>query len=258
MPFTTVNTLAKTLKTFCRDLFLAFPPKVECNLCGWRGRHFLSDAWHRHILCPRCRSEVRHRLFFAALQTTEVFSFGRIFGGKAVLHFAPEALIAAAIRREAGRYVTADLLRNDCDLVLDISGMAQVRDGSFDAVLAFDVLEHVPDFRKALTEIRRILSPDGFGIFTVPQKTGLAVTVEDPAVVTAEERIRHFGQADHLRIFGDDFSGIVESRGFRVTAVDASFFPAAMRKKNVLFPSRPSKHPLATHDRKIFFCRKTL
>ena len=41
-------------------------------------------------------------------------------------------------------------------------------DASFDLVLTSDTLEHIPDFRRALTETRRVLRPGGRHVFTVP------------------------------------------------------------------------------------------
>ncbi|MGQ0732807.1 MAG: class I SAM-dependent methyltransferase [Acidobacteriota bacterium] len=41
-------------------------------------------------------------------------------------------------------------------------------DGSFDTVLSFDVLEHVPDPAPALAEVLRVLRPGGRFLFTVP------------------------------------------------------------------------------------------
>jgi SAM-dependent methyltransferase len=41
-------------------------------------------------------------------------------------------------------------------------------DESFDLVLSSDTLEHVPNFREALRETRRVLRPGGRHIFTVP------------------------------------------------------------------------------------------
>ncbi len=41
-------------------------------------------------------------------------------------------------------------------------------DNSFDAIVAFDVLEHIPNDQKAVNEIMRVLKPGGFFIFTVP------------------------------------------------------------------------------------------
>jgi len=41
-------------------------------------------------------------------------------------------------------------------------------DASFDLVLMSETLEHVPDFRRALAEVRRVLRPGGRHVFTVP------------------------------------------------------------------------------------------
>ena len=41
-------------------------------------------------------------------------------------------------------------------------------DGIFDYVLTSDTLEHVPDFDRALGEIRRVLKPGAKHIFTIP------------------------------------------------------------------------------------------
>jgi len=41
-------------------------------------------------------------------------------------------------------------------------------DGAFDAVVSLDVLEHVPDYRRALAEFARVLRPGGVLVFTVP------------------------------------------------------------------------------------------
>jgi ubiquinone/menaquinone biosynthesis C-methylase UbiE len=52
-----------------------------------------------------------------------------------------------------------------------IQGDAQslpFKDGSFSAVICLEVLEHLPDFRKAVSEIHRCLKPEGQGIISVP------------------------------------------------------------------------------------------
>jgi SAM-dependent methyltransferase len=41
-------------------------------------------------------------------------------------------------------------------------------DGQFDFVLSFDVFEHVPDYRKAFRECRRVLRKGGVLFFTIP------------------------------------------------------------------------------------------
>ena len=43
-----------------------------------------------------------------------------------------------------------------------------LKDKSFDLITALDVIEHIPEEKKVLTEINRILKPDGFVVITVP------------------------------------------------------------------------------------------
>jgi SAM-dependent methyltransferase len=235
---------------------LSHPQKVHCNICGWKGRYFLSDSWHRHIKCPCCGLEIRHRLFLAALQNIDDLSFDQLIHGKRVLHFAPEEIVSRQLLGKAASYVTADLLQRKCDLRLDMSHMPEIGNATFDVVIAFDVLEHVPDYHAALEEVHRILSPWGVGIFTVPQPDDLGVTYENPAIVTPSERAKHFGQWDHLRLFGCDFPVTVEGKGFAVRVVDEATFPQDIRERCVLAPPQLSKRPLVTNFRKIFFCQK--
>ncbi|MDR3738727.1 MAG: class I SAM-dependent methyltransferase [Terracidiphilus sp.] len=253
----------KRIKRFVRgaisgfySTFLSFPKQVECSLCSWTGRHFRSDLWHKHIVCPRCHTMVRHRLFIASLRQIDEVRYEQIIDGKRVLHFAPEDSIRHLIEPRAGRYATADYLRPDCDFRVDMSDMPTIKDQSFDIVIAFDVLEHVPDFNRGLDEIRRVLAPGGYAILTVPQKDGLETTYEDASIVTEEDRLKHFGQVDHLRIFGNDFATVVEGRGFSVLAVDENSFPPEVQQRFVLAPLAPSANPLATNHRKVFFCRR--
>ncbi len=248
--------IANKVKSIIKSIILSYPKKVQCNVCDWSGRHFLSDAWHEHIICPKCYSDIRHRLLFAAFKNIDDLLFEKIISSKKILHLAPEKIIRSIIKGKAGYYATADFLRRDCDFKINMSHMPEIENESFDVVIAFDVLEHVPDYQKALEEVHRILTLNGMGIFTVPQKDKLLVTYEDPDIVTAEDRVKHFGQEDHLRIFGDDFPINVESKGFTVTVVNESCFPEKLIKKHILFPPTLSRHPLATNYRKVFFSQK--
>jgi hypothetical protein len=107
-----------------------------------------------------------------------------------------------------------------------------------------------------MREIFRVLSPGGCAILTVPQKDYLKETFEDPSIRSPEERERHFGQSDHLRIYGDDFPDLLATAGFRVTPIDEHSFPADLAQRHVLFPPRLSLRPLATNFRKVFFACK--
>lgn len=232
---------------------------VECNICGWQGDKFASTAWHLFSDCPGCRSGIRHRLLFAALSLLPGVGLSRIVVNKKVLHFAPDRYLSVLIKAKASVYKTADFSdAPGIDYNIDISHMKEVAGSSFDCVIACDVLEHVPDDAGAMDEIYRVLSPGGFCILTVPQKDGLKVTYENKAIDTPEGREAEFGQADHLRIYGSDFTGKLEGCGFLTAAIDETFFDAEIVEKHVLFPPVLSARPLATNYRKVFFGLKPI
>lgn len=252
----TAKRWAKALRAQVRMAALAFPVRVECNACNWRGRRFLDDDWHQDVCCPRCGSSVRHRLLLAAHRHVAGLDFDAVYGGRRVLHVAPEPILGRHIRPAAAAYVRADYLHDGVDIRLDITDMRDVGDGEYDVVIACDVLEHVSDFRRALAEMHRVLADGGMAILTVPQQDGLAMTREDPTATTDEARRAAFGQHDHVRMFGDDLPDEIARHGFTVDSVDHKRLPSEVVQRHRLAPER-SPHPLATNHRKVFFCRRT-
>src|SRR5262249_52435989 len=73
----------------------------------------------------------------------------------------------AYIRRAARTVNSARFLRALADNV-------PLRDGSFDAIVCLDVLEHVPDERALLAEVHRLLRPGGMLLLSVPHRGALA------------------------------------------------------------------------------------
>jgi SAM-dependent methyltransferase len=117
------------------------------------------------------------------------------------------ALIETARERAAERGLAIDYRVGDCER-LDLP------DASFDVVLCVHVLEHVPDDAAALRELHRILKPGGWGVIQVPILR--ETTDEDPSLTDPAERLRRFGQEDHVRIYGRDFAGRLEAAGFEL------------------------------------------
>ena len=235
--------------------------RVECNVCGYRANRLRSIVWHKYSICPRCYAHFRQRLLIAALTHTKEFSFEKLISGKKTLHFAPEEFLDKLIQKKSGTYHAADFLAEGysyrkIDFQLDISNMPSIQDSAYDCVIAFDVLEHVPDHLRGIREVFRILKKGGTGIFSIPQKDNLVTTYEDLSITNPTDREKHFGQYDHLRIYGSDFKEMLEAAGFKVSIIDEKNFSDELVKKHVLFPPVLSEHPLATNYRKIYFAVK--
>lgn len=183
----------------------------ECPVCGYQGR-FLGksippriDAW-----CPSCRSVGKHRLLWRVWHTQEPIN-----ASHRVLHFAPEACFRDWLNEKAGWYMTADYLRLDhVDRKLNIESL-DLGDESQDVIILNHVLEHVDD-AKALAELYRVSRRGGRVFITIPIIEGLTKTYENFSVNTNEERDLHFGQYDHLRVFGPDFRSRAATAGFKV------------------------------------------
>ena len=99
-------------------------------------------------------------------------------------------------------YVSADLDSPLAMANVDITDLP-FDDESFDLILCSHVLEHVHDDRLAMRELRRVLKPDGWALLLVPISAD--VTFEDPSIVRPSDRLRLFGQADHVRRYGPDY-----------------------------------------------------
>lgn len=116
-------------------------------------------------------------------------------------------------------YLTADLYNPQAMVQMDITDI-QYPDESFDVIYCSHVLEHVADDSQAIRELHRVLRPNGWAILLVP--IWADKTFEDPLVVTSEDRLRVFGQSDHVRIYGLDYVDRLRGAGFRaeVTSVE--------------------------------------
>jgi ubiquinone/menaquinone biosynthesis C-methylase UbiE len=123
--------------------------------------------------------------------------------------------------------------------VLDIEAMA-LADQSQNCIVCSHVLEHVDD-KKALAEIYRVLSPGGVALIMLPVIEGWATTYENPKVRTPEERMRHYGQADHVRYYGADVRGRIRAAGFQLeefTAEGEDVLTYALQRGEKLFIAR--------------------
>ena len=165
-----------------------------------------------NVLAPGTLSLERHRLLWLFLKNeTDFFS-----KSQKVLHFAPEQAFYKRFRKlKHLDYTTTDLNSPLADVKADICDLP-FEDDTYDTIFCNHVLEHIPNDKKAMQELYRILKPGGMAILQVPQELDREKTFEDATVTDPKERARIFGQYDHVRVYGQDYFDLLRAVGFKV------------------------------------------
>lgn len=210
-----------------------------CACCGWHLSAFDLVPPRDSKQCPRCRAGERQRLL--TLYFSKIGLFNQV---KNVLHVAPEYVLAKQFLNRSGiRYTSCDYAVGFAEVQADLMNLP-FKKNEFDFVLCCHVLEHVDDDKKAMAELFRVIQPSGILIAMVPFNKTRAETYEDATITSPVERLKHFGQEDHVREYGLDFVTRLESAGFKVETIEASdVIPISEWDKNGLM------------DEQIFVCR---
>lgn len=184
-----------------------------CPVCGKSSRRFrqFGIVPRENARCVHCGALERHRFLWLFVSTrTDLFDGT----AKRMLHVAPELCLESRLRQPLGdNYLSADLFSARAMVKMDITNI-EYPDQSFDVIYCSQVLEHVQDDRKAIREFCRVLKSDGWAILLVPITA--EETFEDSSIVEPEERVRAFGQADHVRRYGPDYVDRLHEAGFSV------------------------------------------
>ena len=226
---------------FCHLRFRKLAPRGR-DLPVYAAKGVIGGGY-RHAECPWCRSNDRERLLYLFLRRHT-----RLFRTPLrVLHFAPEARLSRRIARsQPAGYTTADLRMPGVELLVDLTDLP-LPDSSFDVVICSHVLEHVPDDRQAMRELRRVLAPGGWAVLQVPIGSRLEQTEEEDAArpLTGEQRAERFGDPSHARLYAErDYVRRLEEAGFTVRHDDA------LR----LLGARAVRDYCLVPEEKIFFC----
>lgn len=186
---------------------------------GKQYSHFLSYGYNNlrpNALCPGTLSLERHRLLWLYLNSK--FDIKNQFLN--VLHVAPEQVFLKKFKEfKNWTYTTTDLSSPLADIKADLCNLPFKND-TYDMILCNHVLEHIVDDVKAIKEIYRVLKPGGKAILQVPLNMEKEKSYEDHKVINPEGRNKHFGQYDHVRIYGMDFFQKLSNIGFKCEKVD--------------------------------------
>lgn len=205
-----------------------FQKNRYCNLCNKSVIDFLNVGVEASIFtqrkiigggirkgrCPNCGASDRERFVYFVLK-----SYCNLFTdqmtGKKILHFAPERRLVEKIKNTNNEYITADIEEGRADVVADIRKL-KFKNEEFDFVICNHVLEHIDREKDALNELWRVLKKGGVLICSVPI-CWEENTFEDQRVVSEDDRIKYYGQKDHVRLYGRDFGERLIAVGFDVT-----------------------------------------
>lgn len=202
---------------FLRDLKAQFPvtgAPGHCPVCEGP-RNFMpppdgmqpGTSLRESLRCETCSSISRHRATVAVLQD----AMGDTADAR--IYITEQAsMLFMALRKRMRNLVGSEFVRSfrkRCGLSMwmrsqgclsfvrfqDITALS-FRRSSKEAVVSFDVLEHVPDYRQALREFCRVLKPGGVLVMTVPFYVASAAS-ETIACLGTDGKVETFGPAEY-------------------------------------------------------------
>lgn len=212
--------------------------RFQCPFCGFRAKNWAPIGFNLPVLkekqvvgggiraagCYKCQSTDRERLIYLYLkEILNIFEHKNI----KILHLAPEKNLSKTLY-ESGfeEYLCGDLFTKGYEYPEYVHNMNVLNlpfgDDFFDLIICNHLLEHVPDDSDAMRELLRVLKPDGKAILQVPISKNTYRTIENPKITTPRERKKAFGQMDHVRIYGQDYTERLASAGFDVERINIS------------------------------------
>lgn len=214
----------RKVETMVMDIYDAVvSDKKICPVCKNTVRLFLPFGENQRFnaKCPVCGSLERHRALWLYFDNNI-----QLFDKKdmKILHFAPEGVFFNRFSIDDNiDYWPVDINPQQGKIrkVVDITNIT-FADDSMDMIICNHVLEHIPDEKKAISELYRVLNPNGVAVLSVPIRMNRETTLENPEWNTPELRLKYYGQEDHVRIYGRDFADHLRAANFSVEVVDVS------------------------------------
>jgi SAM-dependent methyltransferase len=217
------------LKTIYRKIKETFYP-CYCPICVGYFNNWLETGVDSEVLtkyqvvgggrrlsaCPNCSSVDRMRMLYSYLiQNTTIFNENT---KSRILHVAPERQLKEKFLQVKGLdYIPCDkFVFGNGVIEVDITAIP-FPTNHFDYIICNHVLEHVAEDEKAMSEILRFLDKGGLAILQIPYSLEISQSLEDNTIITPEEKLKVFGQEDHVRLYAlDDYVLKLRNVGFGV------------------------------------------
>ena len=165
----------------------------KCTICDHSFKKFI-PLNKKEILCPFCGSRARTRRLYQLLWDRSLLK------GK-VLHFSPSRSLYRILKKNRNiEYFSSDFEDEFiAEYHYDITNIDSA-DNTFNLIICYHILEHIIEDEKAMSELYRVLRPGGICLIQTPFQKGADI-YEDHSIVTREERLKAFGQEDHVRVY---------------------------------------------------------
>ncbi|WP_291113554.1 class I SAM-dependent methyltransferase [Flavobacterium sp. UBA6135] len=164
-----------------------------CTICNSKLKHFIEQK-EKGKLCPNCGSLPRNRRLWTLLNNEYLQK------DMLIIDFSPSRCLYRKLKKiKTINYIASDLSDDFiAEYNYDITNI-NAKENQFDLIICYHILEHVIEDSKAIKELRRVLKQDGKILIQTPFKEGNIY--ENFAITKPEERLKHFGQEDHVRIY---------------------------------------------------------
>ncbi len=168
----------------------------ECNICNKKLSRFIINN-KNESMCPKCGSLERDRRLWSLLTPNFIKENSKI------LDFSPSRSLARKLKSIRNiSYFPSDLSGHFlADYQFDITKI-EAQDATFDLICCYHILEHIEEDRLAMNELFRVLKSDGIIFIQTPFKDG--DTYENESITSEKDRLEHFGQEDHVRIYSEN------------------------------------------------------
>ena len=216
--------------------------EIKCSVCFGKSKKFIDITFFNSIdkICAKCGSLSRSRAL--ALFIEKKFSYKN----QKILDFSPHRSLYEFFKSKFKYYEASDYENQFyAPKKIDITSVSEINN-TYDLIICFHILEHILDDKKALEELLRVLKNNGDLLIQVPIKKG--GTYQDNSITSKDERLKAFGQEDHVRVYGEEsILELLNESGFEVEMIDIvedfedkSLY--GLSEKEIIFWCRKSKY----------------